>query len=312
MTAADTTGRDLAIIKQLLALQIRLSVALQGDREASAQVKHDILAVCRGDLEQVGMRQGVKRSHFDDDGAQGLGCNGVAESPVGDSGHNPSPSLGTADALSVGDGPVTGGDPAGPGHPNGGCVMTAADARAAGDAGQVTGVQAANALSTIFAAATGAAGDARRQAGTALAAALAVREQDEVRVGEIVREELAGGITNSHAAGIRAGIDQLLDDMAEQPNRLDDLPQHFAVGVDHPHKLWVLKIDRIALKVANVLKLGLCQIDELVNLGAKRLSGGGAHKTSPSLGTGPTESAGEDGPGPAEHAGPGQTPGGAS
>lgn len=35
-------------------------------------------------------------------------------------GHDSSPSLGTADALSVGDGPVTGGDPAGPGHPKGG------------------------------------------------------------------------------------------------------------------------------------------------------------------------------------------------
>lgn len=35
-------------------------------------------------------------------------------------GHQTSPSLGTADALSVGDGPVTGGDPAGPGHPKGG------------------------------------------------------------------------------------------------------------------------------------------------------------------------------------------------
>lgn len=108
---------NLAIIKQLLALQIRLQIPLQGDREAAAQVEHDLLAIRRGDLEQVGVRQHGERPEFVDDGTQGLGGDGIAETPVGNSGHDSSPSLDGVDSLSVGESPRPDAEPAsGAGH----------------------------------------------------------------------------------------------------------------------------------------------------------------------------------------------------
>lgn len=119
----DTTRTDLAIIKELLALQIRLlaiTSGLERNGQAVAHAKQDVAAVCRGDFNEVGSRRELEALNSIDDGAQGLGGDGVAEPPVGDSGHDASPSFDGVDSLSVGDGPVTGGDPAGPGHPKGG------------------------------------------------------------------------------------------------------------------------------------------------------------------------------------------------
>lgn len=120
----DTTRTDLAIIKELLALQIRLlaiTSGLERDGQAVAHAKQDVAAVCRGDFNEVGSRRELEALNSIDDGAQGLGGDGVAEPPVGDSGHDASPSFDGVDSLSAGEHPAprSGNDRPGAGFPGG-------------------------------------------------------------------------------------------------------------------------------------------------------------------------------------------------